>query len=272
MLISSSCEQEDVYPETKPTTEVTPPTEKESNQPKPDNTGIELGNLIGFWDFTGDGNNFIPNQCENWRLPDYDFSDGELQTKATQAEETSFEHANAVNIDRYKWSEARGVNSFKYFSGALKFKISKDQEGNLLSFGLSHRFMHFSLENGHIRIDLPSDNAEMRKHYVSTAKIKYDTWHVLYFRVEEFNPISSGNEQENNIYLQIDKQDTEAFDYGKGRFYKLHSTPLADFDRVMSFDNLSSGKRFQGKCDWVILSNGRMTPGNAQYQLNKLRK
>ena len=107
-------------------------------------------------------------------------------------------------------------------------------------------FLNIALDNNRISIDLPNDNPAEAKHFTSNTTIKSDTWHILYYRVEEFNPATTTG-TENNIYIQIDNQTTETFNYGVGYFYKLDESPvLSNMDRVLSFGNLSNGMRFKG--------------------------
>jgi len=262
LAIGSSCEDSN---ESKP---ITP---QDIEQPKADNTEIELGRLIGFWDFNSNGTNAVTEQCGDWALEGVEYNEGILTSKPLEGN-ISMKNANPVVVDAYEWSEARGINRYKYFSGAIRFKVSAKGENTLLTFGLSHRFLHFALRDDKVSITLPNANGESDKSYISKSAIQPDTWHVLYYRVEEFNPAATSAGSDNNIYIQIDNQATEAFNYGEVYFDKLYDLMLPNFDRVMCFGDLSRGMRFEGECDWVMLCNGRMTPGNTQWYLKDLVK
>ena len=237
-------------------------------QPKASNFEINLGNLVGFWNFNkANGNNSISEQCGNWELNEVNFKEGHLISNPI-SENVSFNNVNSVIIDASEWPESKGINQFKFFSGAIRFKASAIGSNPLLTFGLSHRFLHLALIDDKISVYIPDVNSSSNKQYHSKSSIKSDTWHTLYYRVEEFNPLNGKPNIENNIYIQLDNQDTEIFNYKEAVFYKLYD--ISNLDRVMSFGDLSNGMRFQGECDWVMLSNGRMTPGNTQFHLKDL--
>ena len=71
LFMSTACKKKQIEP-------VTPTTNTIKLQPQPDNTEIELGRLIGFWDFKNNGTNSISEQCGNWILEDVSFEEDVL--------------------------------------------------------------------------------------------------------------------------------------------------------------------------------------------------
>ena len=241
--------------------------EGSENQPEADITNIDRGRLIGFWDFTSDGTNAVADQAGDWKVRNAAFQNGSVRYAPLGDAGIDFgENNNHVVVDHSDWNELRGVNRFGYFSGAIRFRASDVEDNGLLTFGRLHRFMYFEIVGGRIWVTLKPKSGEIRV-LKSTRVVNVDTWYTLYFRVTEFAPNSESDD--NNIYIQLDNQTEERFNYRSPFFEELYT--LDNFDRVMGFENLSTGKRFTGECDWALLTNGGMTPGNAQHYLERYK-
>jgi hypothetical protein len=249
-----------------------------SNQPEADSTGLELGRLVGFWDFNSDGSNSISHQAADWSFTsDISFTeDAAVFPVRTDNENlTQDDDTNYVRIDEQGWDDSKGIHSYYYFSGALRFRVPEVEAAHLLTFGQVQGYLRFDIRDGKIEISFPGANLlgdvripRMAQGFRSRNSVAPDTWHVLYFRIEEFAH-NSERPSGNKVYVQIDNNGEEVFDYSADYFRSINdSIPgLDNWDRTMCFANMNNNLRFAGSCDWVMLTNGRMSPGNAQYYL-----
>lgn len=249
-----------------------------SNQPEADSTDLALGRLVGFWDFSSDGSNSVSHQASDWSLtPDISFTEDAIVFPVrTDAENlTQDDDTNYVRIDEQGWNDSKGIHTFYYFSGALRFKVHEVENGHLLTFGQVQGYLRFDIKDGKIEISFPGANLiggvkipGLAEGFRSQNAIAPDTWHVLYFRIEEFAH-NGEHPSGNKVYVQIDNNREEVFDYSSDYFRTISdSIPgLDNWDRTMCFANMNNNLRFAGSCDWVMLTNGRMSPGNAQYYL-----
>ncbi|MCH4895439.1 hypothetical protein E0494_01810 [Marinilabiliaceae bacterium JC040] len=235
-------------------------------QPLPSDKNIDYGALIGFWDFDKNGNNAIKRHSGNWNLDKSVYKDGYLDLKSyVRSHDDKDLYDLSVRLYDMAVGKYIGLHQRKYFSGAIKFKISRDKLNvqPLLTFGIINRFLEFYISSEGVSVCANGTNLKLS----GNLKPVLDSWNILYFRYEDFTGNGITPSDGNHFYLQMNNRKECIVD-----FKDLHLDLVAPkHDIVLSFINQSVGEMFRGQVDWVIMSVGRMTPGNTQYKIQELK-
>jgi len=235
-------------------------------QPLPSNKNLDYGALIGFWDFEKNGKNIIKEQSGDWKLDRPVFKDGYLDLKSyVRSEDDKDLYDLTVSLYDTNVGKYIGLHQRKYFSGAIKFKLSSEYPNRqpLLTFGIINRFLKFYISHESVSVCANGNDLKLSE----DLKPILDAWNILYFRYEDFTGNGITPSDGNHFYLQMNNQKECVVD-----FKDLHLDLVAPrHDIVLSFVNQSVGRMFRGKVDWVIMSVGRMTPGNTQYRIQELK-
>lgn len=237
-------------------------------QPTASDFEIDKGRVIGFWDFNQNGVNEVKNQAKDWELENAIYDDGNLVLSDNSINTSNF-YSNTVEIANSNWPSNQGLNKKNFFSGAVKFKIEKsDANFPILTFGTSVRFLRLRITNGKIDVRAAEEFPQDAINTLTDFNVEVNKWNVLYFRYEDFTANNSSPQNGNKFYVQLNNEDEFEIDFGSTLLNNIQTTTV---DNRLCFKDIGKAEIFNGKIDWVLLSNGRMTPGNAQHRLVELK-